>query len=330
MRNRRTFITCIAVGLLTLPLATKAQQAGRIYRLGVLAPGTRSTSTTGLIQRLAADMRELGYTEGQNLLLESRFGEDKPDSFPGLARELVQLKPDAIVVIGTLGLEASKNATTTVPLIFLSNVDPVAAGIVTSLSRPGGNVTGVLIAPEGTLAEKKLDLLKQLVPRATRIAVLLPDDPGVGMKLQIKEAQKAAVSLGIELVIVEVRGGDYKKAFGAIAARQCAALLVGAHSRFLRDRNMIIELAATHRLPAIYEWPQQVKDGGLMSYGANDTDTYRQVAVYVDRIFKGALPGELPIQQPSKLELVINLKTAKALGLTIPQPLLLRADEVIE
>jgi len=328
--DRRAFIAWLAVGLLALPLATKAQQAGRIYRLGVLAPGTRSTSTTGLVQRLAADMRELGYVEGQNLLLESRFGEDKPDSFPGLARELVQLKPDAIVVIGTLGLEASKNATTTVPLVFLSNVDPVAAGLVTSLSRPGGNVTGVLIAPEGTLAAKKLELLKELVPRATRIGMIVPDDPGVGMMLQIKEAKKAAVALGIELVVVEVRGGDYKKAFAALNAEQPAALLVGAHSRFLRDRNPIIELTATHRLPAIYEWPQQVKDGGLMSYGANDTEMYRQVAVYVDRIFKGAVPGELPIEQPSKLELVINLKTAKALGLTIPQSLLVRADEVIQ
>jgi len=328
--DRRAFIAWLAVGLLALPLATKAQQAGRIYRLGVLAPGTRSTSTTGLVQRLAADMRELGYVEGQNLLLESRFGEDKPDSFPGLARELVQLKPDAIVVIGTLGLEASKNATTTVPLVFLSNVDPVAAGLVTSLSRPGGNVTGVLIAPEGTLAAKKLELLKELVPRATRIGMIVPDDPGVGMMLQIKEAKKAAVALGIELVVVEVRGGDYKKAFAALNAEQPAALLVGAHSRFLRDRNPIIELTATHRLPAIYEWPQQVKDGGLMSYGANDTEMYRQVAVYVDRIFKGAVPGELPIEQPSKLELVINLKTAKALGLAIPQSLLVRADEVIQ
>ena len=222
---------------------------------------------------------------------------------PSLARELVQLKPDAIVVIGTLAIQAGKNATTTIPLVFITNVDPVAAGLVPSLSRPGGNITGVLIAPEGTLAGKKLELLNELVPQAKRIAVLIPDDPGIGMRLQVQEAQKAAASLGIELVVVEVRRGDYAKAFAAISATHSTALFVGAHSRFLRDRNKIIELAAIHRLPAIYEWPQQVKDGGLMSYGASDTETYRRVAIYVDRIFKGTMPGELPIEQPSKLQL---------------------------
>ena len=330
MVARRAFIGCISLGLLALSLAPQAQRSGRIYRLGVLTPGTRSTSVTGLLQRLAADMRELGYVEGRNFVLESRFGEDRADLLSAMARELVQLKPDAIIVIGTLAIEAAMKATTTVPIVFLTNVDPVAAGLVASLSRPGGNVTGVLIAPEGTLAGKKLELLRELVPRATRIAMLIPDDSGVGIRLQVQEAEKAAASLGVELTVVAVRGGDYVKAFAAIGAAQSAALFVGAHSRFLRDRNRIIELAAIRRLPAIYEWPQQVKDGGLMSYGASDTETYRRVATYVDRIFKGATPGELPIEQPSKLLLVINLKAAQKMGLIIPQSLLLRADELIQ
>lgn len=329
MLTRREFVGCIAVGLHALPLAARAQRPGRVYRLGVLAPGTRSTSTTGLVQRLVPDMRELGYVEGQNFVLDARFGEDRADLLP-IVRELIQLKPDAIILIGTLAIGAGMKATSTIPLVFLTNVDPVAAGLVASLSRPGGNVTGILIAPDGTLAGKKLELLRELVPSATRIAMLMPDDQGVGMRQQLKEAQMAAASLNVELVVVTVRGGDYARAFATIGAARCASIFVGAHSRFLRDRNRIIELAAIRRLPAIYEWPQQVKDGGLMSYGASDTETYRRVAVYVDRIFKGAAPGELPVEQPSKLLLVINLKTANRMGLTIPPSLLLRADEVIQ
>jgi putative ABC transport system substrate-binding protein len=289
-----------------------------------------STSGTGLAQWLSSYLGELGYVEGRNLVVVTRFAEERADRLPGLARELAQQKPDVIVAIGTSAIQAGKIATTTIPIVFLNNGDPVELGLVASLARPGANVTGILIAPGGTLAGKKLELLKEMAPRATRIALLTPDDPGAGLKMQVQEVRKSAAVLGVELSVVEVRGGDYAKAFAAIGATRSTALFVGAHSRFLRDRNKIIELAASHRLPAVYEWPQQVKDGGLMSYGASDTETYRRVAVYVDRIFKGAAPGELPIEQPSKLLLVINLKTAKAMGLSIPQALLLRADEVIQ
>ena len=330
MTDRRTFIGSIAGGLLVLPLAGQSQQAGRIYRLGLLSPGMPSTSSTGMAQWLSSYLGELGYVEGRNLVVVARFAEEQADRLPGLAHELAQQKPDVIVAIGTSAIQAGKVATTTVPIVFLNNGDPVALGLVASLARPGGNVTGILIAPGGTLAGKKLELLREMVPRATRIALLTPDDPGAGLKMQVQEVRKSAAVLGVELSVVEVRGGDYAKAFAAIGATGSTALFVGAHSRFLRDRNKIIELAASHRLPAIYEWPQQVKDGGLMSNGASDTETYRRVAVYVDRIFKGAAPGELPIEQPSKLLLVINLKTAKAMGLSIPQSLLLRADEVIQ
>ena len=199
-----------------------------------------------------------------------------------------------------------------------------------SLAQPGGNVTGILIAPEGTLAGKKLELLREVVPKARRIALLAPDDPGVGFGLQREEVRKAAAALDVELIVVVVKGGDYAGAFAAIGAARPAALFVGAHSVFVRDRKQVIGLAAKYRLPAIYEWPQHVKDGGLMSYGASDVETYRRVAVYVDRIFKGAKPSELPIEQPSKLMLVINANTAKTLGLKLPQSLLVRADEVIQ
>jgi putative tryptophan/tyrosine transport system substrate-binding protein len=328
--DRRTFIGSIAGSLVALPLAAQAQQAGRVYRLGLLSPGMPSTSGAGMAQWLSSYLGELGYVEGRNLVVVARFAEERADRMSALARELAQQKLDVIVAIGTSAIQASKIATATVPIVFLTNGDPVELGLVASLARPGGNVTGILIAPGGTLAGKKLELLKEMVPRATRIALLTPDDPGAGLKMQVQEVRKSAAVLGVELSVVEVRSGDYAKAFAAIGATRSTALFVGATSRFLRDRDKIIELAASHRLPAIYEWPQQVKDGGLMSYGASDTETYRRVAVYVGRIFKGAAPGELPIEQPSKLMLVINLKTAKAMGLSIPQSLLLRADEVIQ
>jgi len=328
--DRREFIGRTAGAVLAVPLTVSAQQPGRVYRLGLLSPGMPPASGTGMAQWLASNLGELGYVEGRNLVVVTRFAEEQADRLPGLARELAQQKPDVIVAIGTSAIQAGKIATTTVPIVFLNNGDPVALGLVASLARPGGNVTGILIAPGGTLAGKKLELLKEMAPRATRIALLTPDDPGAGLKMQVQEVRRSAAAPGVELSVVEVRGGDYAKAFAAIRTTRSTALFVGAHSRLLRDRNKIIELAAIHRLPAVYEWPQHVKDGGLMSYGASDTETYRRVAVYVDRIFKGAAPGELPIEQPSKLLLVINLKTANAMGLSIPQSLLLRADEVIQ
>ena len=330
MIDRRTFIGSIAGSLVALPLAAQSQQAGRTYRLGLLSPGMPSLSGTGMAQWLPSYLGELGYVEGRNLIVVARYAEERAERLTELARELAQQKPDVIVAIGTSAIQAGKIATTTVPIVFLNNGDPVELGLVASLARPGGNVTGILIAPGGTLAGKKLELLKEMVPRATRIALLTPDDPGAGLKMQVQEVRKSAAVLGVELSVVEVRGGDYAGAFAAVGATRSTALFVGAHSRLLRDRNKIIELAAIHRLPAVYEWPQHVKDGGLMSYGASDTETYRRVAVYVERIFKGVVPGELPIEQPSKLLLVINLKTAKAMGLSIPQALLLRADEVIQ
>ncbi len=319
-------MSAVAVSLLAVPLAVEAQQAGRVYRLGVLSP--TAPFSGGAAARIPTELLELGYVEGRNLVVERRHADGKLDRLPGLARELVQLRVDVIVAVATVAVRAAKDATTTNPIVMFDNLDPVAAGFAASLARPGGNLTGVLIAPDGTLAAKKLELLKEAVPRAARIAFLVPDDPN--SRPQVQEVQKAAASLGVELLVVEVRGDDYERAFASMVTEKPRALFVGASTFFVRDRKRIIQLASKHRLPAIYEWPDQVEDGGLMAYGTSRSELVRRAAVYIDRIFKGAKPGDLPIEQPTKLELVINLKTAKALGLTLPAALVRRADRVIE
>jgi len=328
--DRRAF-TRVAFGtLLAWSCGARAQSRGKICHVGILRASTRMPSDPILGNWLGDFMRDLGYIEGQNLRFEEMHADDNVQRIPGLARDMVQLQPDVIVAIGTSPTLALKDETTTIPVVFLTNADPIEVGLVPSLARPGGNITGVLIAPDGTLAGKKLEMLRELVPQATRFALLVPDDPGVGLKLQVQEAEKAASTLGVELKVVAVRAGDYDDAFEAISAARPGGLLVGGHVFFLRDRKQIVELAAKYRLPAIYEWPQQVRDGGLMSYGANDGETYRRLAGYVDRICKGARPSDLPIWRPSVLHLVINLKTAKALGVTIPSSLSQRVDEVIQ
>jgi putative tryptophan/tyrosine transport system substrate-binding protein len=326
--DRRQFIGAVVLAAATAPMAVEAQPGGGVHRLGILwatvppAPDQRTGPT------LVNALRELGYVEGQNLAVEARYADGKLDRLPVRARELVQLRVDVIVAIGSAAIRAAKEVTATIPVVMYGGFDPVAAGFVTSLARPGGNVTGIVVGPGSSLTGKRLELLKEAVPRATRTAFLVPDDPN--SRPQVTEAQRAASSLGIRLFVAEVRGGDYTHAFSTIAAERAAALLVGASPFFMRDRKRIIELAAKHRLPAIYEWPEQVEDGGLMSYGSSQSALVQRVAAYVDRIFKGAKPGDLPIEQPTTFELVINLRTAKALGLTLPQSLLGRADRVIE
>ena len=326
--DRREFISAVAVNLVAAPIAAEAQHAGRVYRLGILWATAPPPPDQGTAPTLVKALRELGYVEGQNLTMEGRYAEGKLDRFPLLARELVELRVDVIVAVGSAAIRAAKDATTTIPIVMYGGFDPVAAGFVASLARPGGNITGVVVGPGSSLAGKRLELLKNTVPRAARIAFLAADDPA--FRPQMEEAQKAASSLGIKLFAVEVRGGDYAHAFSTIAAERAAALLVGATPFFMRDRKRIIELAAKHRLPAMYEWPEQVDDGGLMSYGATQSALVQRAAGYVDRILKGAKPGDLPVEQPTKFELVINRKTAKALGLTLPPSLLSRADRVIE
>ena len=329
MIDRRTSMGALAAGLLVLPRLAEAQTTGRVYRVGILRPTAPPLSASEpMAVGIPEALRELGYVEGRDLVVEARWAGGELDRLPALARELVQAKVDVIVAVGSPAVRAAKNATAAIPIVMYGNFDPVALGLVTSLAQPGGNVSGVLIAPDGTLAGKKLELLKSAVPKATRIAFLAPpDDPA--MRLQVQETRTAAAALGVELLVTEVRAGDYAQAFAAMAAQRPGALFVGAHTYFVRDRAQIIGLAAQYRLPAIYEWRQQVKDGGLMAYSTSLTELYRRVASYVDRILKGARPADLPVEQPTRFELVINLKTARALGLAIPQSLLLRADEVI-
>jgi putative ABC transport system substrate-binding protein len=272
-------------------------------------------------------LAELGYAQGRNLVFEPRWGEGNLDRLPALARELIQLRMDVIVAVGSAAVRACGGASSTLPIVFYGNFDPIALGLVKSLAKPGANVTGVLIAPAGTLAGKKMDLLREAV-RATRMAFLTHEDPGLA--LQEKETQSAATALGITLLLTRVRGNDYEGAFAAIAASRPEALFVAATTFFMRDRRRIIDLAARHRLPAIYEWPEQVEDGGLMSYRSDLSGTTRRVAVYVDRILRGDQPGDLPVEQPAEFQLAINLRTARALGLALPPSLVARADRVIE
>lgn len=324
MINRRDALLALAA-IGAAPIAARAQQPIRIYRLGVLrATAPAPDVSTALLDTL----RERGYIEGRNLVVERRFASGQLDRLPGLARELVQLRVDAIVCVGPATARAAREATSTIPIIMFGNFDPVALGIVTNLARPEANVTGILIAADGTLAGKRLELLRELVPRAARVAMLAPDDPS--FRLQIQETQKAAAALKLDLEVVLVRGGDYGGAFATISSRRPDALVVGASTFFMLDRKAIIALAAKHRLPAVYEWPEQVRDGGLIAYGTSLDGLYARIGVYADQLLRGKKPADLPVEQPAKFELVLNVKTAKALGLKIPQALLVRADRVVE
>lgn len=328
--DRRAFLALLSSGLVTLPRPAAAQLAKRVYRLGILAPtaAPQSSEQNTAVILIPKALLEIGYAPGRDLAVEVRYADGRLDRLSDLARELVRLRMDVIVAIGSVSVRAAMAATSTIPIVLYGNFDPVATGLVKSLAKPEGNVTGVLIAPAGTLAGKKLELLKEAVSGATRVAFLAPADPGI--RPQVQETQQAAAALGIKLAVTEVQAGDYARAFAALAGERPETLFVGASTYFVRDRRRIIDLAAKHRLPAIYEWPEHVEDGGLMSYGSSLSGTTRRVATYVDRLFKGARPGDLPVEQPAEFQLVINLRTARALGLAIPPSLVARADRVIE
>jgi putative ABC transport system substrate-binding protein len=299
-----------------------------VYRLGMLSPGAPTPSGMYDARRdLVEVLREVGYVEGQNLAVEQRYANGRVERLPALAAELVQRRVDVVVAFSPVAFRAAQEATKTIPIVILfAGSDPVELGLVLSLARPGGNVTGVVLG--SMLAGKRLELLKEAVPRATRIAMLAAGESSG--RDQVKEAEQAAALLGVRLVVVEAKGRDYQRAFATMRGERADALFVGASPILNADRGQIIELAARYRLPAIYQWTEHVEDGGLMAYGANLRRAIRRVATYVDRIFKGANPAELPVEQAPDLTLALNLKTATALGLTIPQSLLLRAAQVIE
>ena len=321
----------VVVGLLltlVAPLAAKAQQA-KVYRVGLLMQGSPPPpgSKPGL---LLVALRDLGYIEGQNLVVDRRWAEGKNERFLGLAVELVALKPDVIVAASTPGALAATHATETIPVVMVNVSDPVGSGLVASLARPGGNVTGG--TDFGTeLAVKAVDLVHAAVPKTTRIAVLMSDNPV--HPSQLKEIQDAAKRIGLTVLPTMARSSeDFDEAFTSMAKRNAGAfiLLGGAPFSAERQRDKLLELAAKTKLPAVYPERWFVEGGGLLSYGPSSLYRWRLTAAYVGKILKGAKPVDLPVQQPTEFELVINLKTARALGLTIPPSLLLRADEVIE
>ena len=313
----------LTLASLTVPLAGEAQQAGKIPRIGVLQVWS---STDPMVELIRQSLREVGYVEGQTIAIEFRLAEGKTERLPALAADLVQLKVDAILTFGDPAIRAAQEATKTIPIIAATD-DLVEAGLVASLARPGGNTTGVsILASE--LNVKRLELLKETLPRVSRIAALW--DPGSGT-FHLKGLEAAARSLGVELQILEVRRPeDFRRAFEAAKKTRAGALNVLASPFLYGHRQTIIDLAAKNRLPAIYQWREMAEAGGLMSYGPTLSELLRLCAAVLDRILKGAKPGDLPVEQPRRLELVINLKTAKALGLRIPQSILIRADEVIQ
>lgn len=327
--RRRDFLALGGAGFLCLAHAAAAQSAARIHRIGILRPTSKPLTDDRFDNGIPAALRDIGYVEGRNAVIERRYADGKPERLAPLARELVQAKVDVAIAVSSPAVQAMRSASPAIPIVMFGNFDPLALGLVSSLARPDGNVTGVLIAPDGTMAGKRLEMLKAVAPSATRVAYLGPPLDGA-TRAQLEEARSAAAALGLELVDVQVRNGDYQRAFAELAAQRPAALFVGAHTLFVRDRAKIIELAARYKWPAIYEWREQVVDGGLMTYSASMDWMYQRLASCVDRLLKGARPEEMPIERPTKFDLVINLRTARVLGLAIPQSLLLRADEVIQ
>jgi putative ABC transport system substrate-binding protein len=326
--ERRKFIEVIAGGLLAAPQPARAQQAAKVPRIGFLGNSTAALEAN-LVGPFREGLRDLGYIEGRNILIEYRWAEGKDERFPGLIVELLALKVEVIVTAGTPASLAVKKTAPSIPLVMAAVGDPIGVGLVASLARPGGNSTGLTaIAPE--LEGKRLELLREAVPKLSYIAVLWnPDNPFHAGSL--KEARTAAQVLGIKVQPLGVRvSEDFPAAFAAILRERPGALLVLADRLFLHNRARIVDFEAKHRLPGVYPYRELVEAGGLMSYGPSYADMHRRAATYVDKILKGAKPGDLPIEQPTKFELVINLKTAKALGLTIPPSLLARADEVIQ
>ena len=327
--GRRHFLALVSSGLLAAPLAAEGQPTGNVPRIGWLGGPTRE-SAQAFVQPFQQGLRDLGWVEGQNIVIEWRFAGGRAEQFPSLAAELVRLRVDLIVVPSTPPALAAKKATQTIPLVTVGGADPVELGLVASLARPGGNVTGLTSTVGPEIAGKQLELLKEMVPKVSRMAVLWnPTTPGNAVAL--REAEIAARRLGVELQVLEARShNDFDSAFAAMARKRAGALLVLGDVMFTTHRVRLADLAGKSRLPAIYVGRQFVDEGGLISYGANVLDNFRRAATYVDKILKGAKPGDLPIERPTKFELVINLKTAKALGVTIPPSLLARADEVIQ
>jgi putative ABC transport system substrate-binding protein len=329
MNNRRKLIAALGAGALTAPLGAFAQQRKKIAKIGVLY-ASNPAATAQLLEAFRQGMRELDYVEGKSVVLELRYGEGRFERLPDLARELVGLKVDVIVAGTDVAITAAKRETQTIPIVMAFSSDPVGTGLVVSLARPGGNITGLSqISPE--LSGKRLELLREVIPGLSRVAFLWNPDVR-GALFDYKETEGAARSLGLQLQSVEVsRAEDFDRAFSAVTKERAQALIMHAANPVgFANRGQIASFAQKNRLPSMFGQKEYVDAGGLMSYGPSTPDMFRRAAIYVDKILKGAKPADLPVEQPTKFELVMNLKTAKALGITIPNSILVRADKVIE
>jgi putative tryptophan/tyrosine transport system substrate-binding protein len=318
----------LGIGMLIAPFTAGAQPAAKVPRIGILHPSTAAAVSQN-VEAFKQGLRERGYVEGQNIIVERRYSEGSVERMSEVAAEFVRLKVDVIVTATDVAIAAVKRQTQTIPIVMTNSTDPVGTGFVESLARPGGNVTGLTsISPE--LSPKRLELLKEIVPGLSRVAIMW--DPGVrGAVLDYKETEKAAHSLHLQIQSFEVsRADDLEPAFSALMTGRAEALIVFGSPVTFSNRDLIASLAQKNRLPSGYGLGEYVDAGGLMAYGPSLAEQWRRAATFVDKILKGAKPGELPVEQPSKFELVINLKTAKALGLTIPPSQLRRADHVIQ
>jgi putative ABC transport system substrate-binding protein len=327
--DRRSFLFVFSLGALSAPLAVEAQPTGKVYRIGYLGAGSATVSQPS-VEAFREGLRELGLVEGQNIVIDYRFAEGGFDRLPDLAAELVRLRVDVIMAGPTPPAVAAKNATGTIPIVVAGVGDPVELGLIASLARPGGNVTGLSFSVGMDIFGKGLELLREAVPTFRRVAILSnPANPSHA--LAITNAKAAAGSLGVQLQLLEAREpNQFDGAFAAMAKGRVDALLVLADGMFIFHRARLADLTAKNRVPSMHGVRENVEAGGLMSYGPSTVAAWRRAAFFVDRILKGAKPADLPVEQPTKFELVINLKTAKALGLTIPPTLIARADEVIE
>jgi putative ABC transport system substrate-binding protein len=323
---KRLAVVLLALALLAAPLAGEAQQAAKVYRIGFLETGVlRPRAWEAFQERL----RELGYVEGRTVAFETRWADGQVDRLPGLAAELVRLKVDVIVTAGSPAAQAAKSTTTSIPIVMATGGDPIGLGLVDTLARPGRNVTGMTTLSR-ELSGKRLEVFRGALPRVSRMGMLRHRTSSIDA-LTSRETEQSAQMLGIPLKLHDVDGpADFDRAFSAIVAEGAGAVLVATSSMFFAHRRQLADLALKHRLPTMFAFREYVEAGGLMSYGPSYTDLFQRAAGYVDKILRGAKPAELPIEQPTKFELVINMKTTKALGLTIPQSVLRQADEVIQ
>ena len=334
--DRRRFLLTSLAGALAAPVAAEGQQAGKVYRVGLIAAGQPLSEMAGpepvspSWRALVQGLRALGYVEGQNLILERRSAEGRYERFGDVVAELVRLKADVIVTGSTQLAQTAKAVTTTVPIVMAASVDPVGDGVVQSLARPGGNITGLTSVAGPEIEAKRLELLRALLPGASRFAYLGSQENRDWQRPWGQSVRTAAQALGVSLVLAEHTPHQYTDAFARFSHARAEALFVSASPTAYGDRGLIVNFATRTRLPSSFGWREAVELGGLMSYGVTLADNFRRAAGYVDKILKGAKPADLPVEQPTMFELVINLKTAKTLGLTIPPSLLARADQVIE